>query len=102
MPLKRGLWLTLIDDADEAYPVACDVTERHDDRWVLETMVPPQVYPVRFVAARLRLDGNHLGIYRFPSPLVTVTHQPMDVRIEFPIERQRLSGSAFEPTNATR
>lgn len=95
MPLKRGLWLTLIDDADEAYPVACDVSERRSDVWVLEAMVPPQVYPVRFVAARLRLDGNFLGMLRLPEPFVTETHQPMDFRLEFPIDQRRLSGTAL-------
>ena len=95
MPLKRGLWLTLIDDADEAYPVACDVAERREGAWILETMIPPQVYPVRFVAARLRLDGNFLGLLRLPDPLQTVTHQPLDVRLEFPIDPRRLEGTRF-------
>lgn len=91
MPLKRGLWLTLIDDADEAYPVACEVTEQRPDLWVLEAMVPPQVYPVCFVAARLRLDGNFLGMVRLPQPVVTVTHQELDFRLEFPIDARRLN-----------
>jgi len=93
MPLKRGLWLTLIDDADEAYPVACELSERRPELWVLEAMVPPQVYPVCFVAARLRLDGNFLGLVRLPKPVVTVTHQPMDFRLEFPIDARRLNGA---------
>ncbi|MCC2670700.1 MAG: hypothetical protein K0Q72_3171 [Armatimonadetes bacterium] len=95
MPLKRGLWLTLIDDADEAYPVACDITDQQQDLWRLEAMVPPQVYPVRFVSARLRLDGNHLGMLRLPEPVVTVTHQPMDLSLDFPIDQRRLNGTAL-------
>jgi hypothetical protein len=102
MPLKRGLWLTLIDDAGESYPVACDVTDRRTDLWILETMIPPQVYPVCFVAARLRLDGNFLGMLRFPEPFETVTHQPRDVRIEFPIDARRLEGTSFAPAPAGR
>lgn len=93
MPLKRGLWLTLIDDADESYPVACELSEQRPDLWVLEAMVPPQVYPVCFVAARLRLDGNFLGLVRLPEPVVTVTHQPLDFRLEFPIDARRLNGA---------
>lgn len=85
MPLKQGLWLTLLDEAQEATPVACEVVERRPDQLVLEAMVPPQVYPVTFVEARLRLDGEHLGKLRFPEPIVTVTHEPMDLRLEFPV-----------------
>ncbi|MGV3720053.1 MAG: hypothetical protein ACO1SX_04005 [Actinomycetota bacterium] len=102
MPLKRGLWLTLIDDAGESYPVACDVSERRPDLWVLDAMIPPQVYPVCFVAARLRLDGNFLGMLRFAEPFETVTHQPRDVRIEFPIDARRLEGTSFETAPASR
>ena len=89
MPLKRGLWLSLLDEAGEATPVACDVIERKPDRWVLEALVPPQVYPVTFVAARVRLDGEYLGQARLPQPITTVTHQPAEVTIEFPIDRSR-------------
>ena len=67
MPLKRGLWLTLLDEAGEATPVACDVIRRSPGCWTLEAMIPPQVYPVRFVSARLRLDGQHLGTLRRPD-----------------------------------
>jgi hypothetical protein len=88
--LKRGLWLTLVDEGDEALPVACDVAERRDDRWILEALVPPQVYPVNFVAAQLRLDGQHLGQIRFAEPLVTVTHEPLDLRLEFPVDASKL------------
>jgi hypothetical protein len=86
MLLKRGLWLTLMDEAGEATPVACTVDERREGCWVLEAMVPPQVYPVAFVSARLRLDGHHLGALPFPEPIVTVTHQPLDLRLEFPVD----------------
>lgn len=88
MPLKRGLWLTLFDEGEEATPVACDVVERGADRIVLEALVPPQVYPVTFTEARLRLDGEHLGKLRFPEPIVTVTHEPMDLRLEFPLQAE--------------
>lgn len=91
MRLKRGLWLTLIDEAGEATPVACDVEARREHEWVLEALVPPQVYPVQFVAAELRLDGQHLGRLRFPQPLVTVTHEPMDVRLDFPVSSAQLA-----------
>lgn len=91
MRLKRGLWLTLIDEAGEATPVACDVEDRLPGRWILDAMVPPQVYPVTFVAAELRLDGAHLGRMRFPEPIVTVTHEPMDVHLEFPVHESRLA-----------
>lgn len=92
MQLKRGLWLTLLDEADEALPVACDVVERRKGCWVLEAMIPPQVYPVQFVAARLRLDGTFLGLLRFSEAVTTVTHEPMDLRLEFPVEESRLAG----------
>ncbi len=92
MPLKRGLWLTLLDEAQEATPVACDLVERREELVVLEAMVPPQVYPVTFLEAQLRLDGEHLGKLRFPEPIVTVTHEPLDLRLEFPIRAGALSG----------
>lgn len=95
MPLKRGLWLTLIDDAGESYPVACDVTERRAHSWILETLIPPQVYPVCFVAAHLRLDGDFLGLLQFTQPFQTVTHQPLDIRLDFPVEPHRLAGTGF-------
>ena len=90
MQLKHGLWLTLVDEGEEATPVACDVTERRPGCWVLDAMVPPQVYPVRFVAAQLRLDGQFLGMVRLPQSVTTVTHQPLDFRIEFPVDESRL------------
>ena len=92
MPLKRGLWLTLLDEAEEATPVACEVVERSDAALVLEAMVPPQVYPVTFVEARLRLDGEYLGKLRFPEPIVTVTHEPLDLHLEFPVSPERMNG----------
>jgi hypothetical protein len=85
MPLKRGLWLSLIDEGGEAFPVACSVEERRPGAWVLEAMIPPQVYPVHFVSAKLRLDGRHLGQIRFPEPVATVTHEPLELRLEFPV-----------------
>jgi hypothetical protein len=91
MPLKRGLWLSLLDEAGEATPVACEVEERRADAWVLEAMVPPQVYPVTFVAAQLRLHGQHLGRMRLGEPITTVTHEPLDLRLEFPIDADRLA-----------
>jgi hypothetical protein len=91
MPLKRGLWLTLTDDAGEATPVACEIAEQREGLWVLEALVPAQVYPVTFCSARLRLDGHHLGLTQFETPIVTVTHQPLDLRLEFPIDAQRLA-----------
>src|SRR3954463_10478405 len=94
MPLKRGLWLTLLDEAGEATPVACEVVEQRPGCWKLEAMIPPQVYPVTFVAARLRLDGHHLGATRFPEPIVTVTLKPKDIEIEFPVDDRRLTESA--------
>ena len=95
MPLKHGLWLTLLDEAEEAFPVACDIVEQRPGLWILETLVPPQVYPVRFVAARLRLDGNFLGMFRFPEAITTVTHQPLDIRLEFPLDEARVSSTAL-------
>jgi hypothetical protein len=89
MTLKRGLWLSLLDEAGEATPVACEVEERRADAWVLQAMVPPQVYPVRFVSAQLRLDGEHLGLLRFKEPITTVTHEPLDLRLDFPVDQQR-------------
>lgn len=94
MTLKRGLWLTLLDEAGEATPVACDVVERRDGIWILDALVPPQVYPVEFHAARLRLDGQHLGHLTFPQPRTTVTHEPMDLRLEFPVDESRLVATA--------
>lgn len=91
MTLKRGLWLTLLDEAGEATPVACDVVEKRPDVWILDALVPPQVYPVAFYSARLRLDGHHLGQLQFREPKVTVTHEPMDLRIEFPVDAQRFT-----------
>jgi hypothetical protein len=96
MPLKRGLWLTLLDEADEATPVACDIAERRSDVWVLEALVPPQVYPVKFLSARLRLDGHFLGMLRFPQPVITVTHEPLDLRLEFPVDPSRLPDDSRE------
>jgi hypothetical protein len=93
MYLKRGLWLTLLDEAGEATPVACDVDERAGGNWVLQALIPPQVYPVRFVAAQLRLDGHHLGRLQLPHPIVTVTHEPMDLRLEFPVSPERLAAA---------
>jgi len=91
MPLKRGLWLSLVDEAGEATPVACSIEERRPGIWVLEAMVPPQVYPVHFVSALLRLDGQHLGRLRFPQPVTTVTHEPLELRLEFPIDDARVA-----------
>lgn len=91
--LKRGLWLTLLDDAHEATPVACEVVERRADLLVLEAMVPPQVYPVTFVEAQLRLDGEHLGKLRLPEAIITVTHEPLDLRLEFPVRTEVLERS---------
>ena len=93
MQLKQGLWLNLLDETGEATPVACDVTERRPGLWVLEALVPPQVYPVTFTSARLRLDGHHLGLLRFPEPMTTTTHQPMDVRLEFPVNEEQLAAA---------
>lgn len=93
-PLKQGLWLTLLDEGDEATPVACDVVERSGGRLVLEALIPPQVYPVTFREARLRLDGHFLGHVRFKEPIVTETHQPMDLRLEFPLEPEIVRGNA--------
>lgn len=93
MPLKRGLWLSLVDEAGEATPVACTVEERRNGVWVLEAMVPLQVYPVQFVSARLRLDGHHLGFLKFKEPVVAVPHEPMELRLEFPIDPERLAAA---------
>ena len=89
MELKRGLWLILLDEAGEATPVACDVEERDPALWVLDALVPPQVYPVTFVAAKLRLDGYHLGLLKLQKPITTRTHEPFDVQLEFPIIREQ-------------
>lgn len=91
MTLKRGLWLTLLDESGEATPVACDVVEKRAGMWVLDALVPPQVYPVAFYSARLRLDGQHLGHLQFREPRVTITHQPMDLRLEFPVDESRVT-----------
>ncbi|MFN3653174.1 MAG: hypothetical protein ACK47B_26635 [Armatimonadota bacterium] len=91
MSLKRGLWLSLIDEGGEATLVACDVLERNDSHWRLEALVPPQVYPVTFVAARLRLDGHFLGLIRLPEPQTTVTHEPMFLTIDFPVDPTRFA-----------
>ena len=91
MRLKRGLWLSLVDEAGEETPVACDVSERRPGAWRLVAMVPWQVYPVRFVAARLRLDGVFLGMMRFTEPIITVTHEPLDLSLDFPLDEGRLS-----------
>jgi hypothetical protein len=91
MNLKRGLWLTLVDEAGEETPLACDVEERRPGSWRLEAMVPAQVYPVCFVEARLRLDGQFLGRLRFEEPIVTVTHEPMDLSLEHPVSEERLA-----------
>lgn len=91
MPLKRGLWLSLVDDAGESTPVACDVAERRSGAWVLEAMVPWQVYPVTFTEARLRLDGNFLGLLKLDPPITTVTHEPLDLTLDFPIDEERLA-----------
>lgn len=91
MPFKRGLWLVLEDHAGETIPIAADVTERRPGLWVLEGMAPPQVYPTSFVAAHLRLDGEHLARLVFERPLVSVTHQPLDIRLEFPIREELLA-----------
>ncbi len=96
MPLKRGLWLTLIDEAGEATPVACNVVEHTEHHWVLEALVPPQVYPVTFVAAQLRLDGHHLGRLRLEQPLVTRTHEPAEVRLDFPVDTSRLEATGMQ------
>jgi hypothetical protein len=82
MRLKQGLWLTLVDEAGEETPVACEVTERRPGRLRLLALVPWQVYPVRFVAARLRLDGSFLGRMQLP-------HQPLELTLDFPIDEQR-------------
>ncbi|HEU4754848.1 MAG TPA: hypothetical protein VFU47_17195 [Armatimonadota bacterium] len=91
MQLKRGLWLTMLDEAGEATPVACNVEERRPGLWILEALIPPQVYPVRFEAAQLRLDGHHLGRLQLPQPIVTVTHQPLELRLEFPVNEERVA-----------
>jgi hypothetical protein len=91
MPLKRGLWLSLLDEAGEATPIACEVIDRQPGRWTLDVLVPPQVYPVTFVSARLRMDGDFLGFTNLPEPVTTVTHRPLSLRLEFPIDEQRLA-----------
>lgn len=91
MRLTRGLWLTLIDEAEEALPVACEVAGRGEGEWLLEATVPPQVYPVTFVAAELRLDGHFLGRLRLEQPVTTVTHEPLDLRLRFPVPAERLA-----------
>lgn len=91
MLFKRGLWLILMDEAGEATPVACEVAQRCGGRWRLAAIVPPQVYPVTFVAARLRLDGHHLGFLRFPAPITTRTHEPLDLDVDFPINEDQLA-----------
>jgi hypothetical protein len=94
MQLKQGLWLTLVDEAGEATPVACDVASRSDGHWVLEALVPPQVYPVTFLKAQLRLDGCHLGQIQFSTPITTVTHEPLDVRLDFPVDEKLVEACA--------
>lgn len=101
MALKRGLWLTLLDDGEEATPVACEVVERRPDMLILEALVPPQVYPVTFVGARLRMDGEHLGKLSFPDPIVTVTHEPLDLRLEFPVNTELLDRVQKGPQTAS-
>jgi hypothetical protein len=91
MLFKRGLWLILLDQAGEATPVACEVTRRNCGTWHLETTVPPQVYPVTFVAARLRLDGHHLGLLRLSPAITTRTHEPLDLELEFPVNEAQLA-----------
>jgi hypothetical protein len=91
MPFKRGLWLTLLDEAGEATPIACEVDERRPGTWVLEAMVPPQVYPVTFVAAELVMNSQHIGLLRLPEPVTTVTHQPLELRLEFPVKEDLLA-----------
>ena len=90
MSFKRGLWLSLLDEAGEATPIACEVEERRTGRWVLEAIVPPQVYPVTFVAAELVLNSQHIGMHRLPAPVTTVTHEPLELRIEFPVKEELL------------
>ena len=85
MALKSGLWLTYMDETGEATPAECKIVEQHPERWVLDAVIAPQVYPVTFVAARLRLDGEFLGSLRFAEPITTVTHQPKELRLEFPV-----------------
>lgn len=102
MRLKRGLWLTLLDEAGEETPVASDIAERRPGVWRLEAMVPWQVYPVQFVAARLRLDGHFLGRMNFPSPIVTETHKPLEITLEFPVDEQRLAQIEELPENLRR
>jgi len=104
MQLKRGLWLTLFDEAGEATPVACDVDEQRPGLWILEALVPPATYPVTFVSARLRLDGYHLGLLRFAQPILTATHEAKEVRLEFPINEAQWEAAraAHESSPAPR
>ncbi|HTE16782.1 MAG TPA: hypothetical protein VK689_00200 [Armatimonadota bacterium] len=95
MALKSGLWLTFVDEAGEATPAECKIVEREPGRWVLDAVIPPQVYPVTFVSARLRLDGDFLGMLRFPEPITTVTHEPKDLRLEFPVNEEK-AGAQLE------
>jgi hypothetical protein len=100
MRFQRGLWLSLIDTAGEETPVAGEVSERRDGLWILEAMIPPQVYPVTFVAAVLRLEGRHLGRAELQQPITTVTHEPLDIRIEIPVrdpEGARPAQSSSQP-----
>ena len=94
MPFKRGLWLSLLDETGEETPMACEVVEQRLGMWILDAMVPPQVYPVTYVHAQLRLDGSHLGRIRLPEPLTTVTHEPKDLYLEFPLDDRRLAEAA--------
>lgn len=93
MPLKKGLWLSLLDESGEATSVSCEVAARRVGCWTLEALVPPQVYPVAFYAARLRLDGHHLGHLDFTDPIVTVTHEPLELRLEFPVDDVRAAAA---------
>jgi hypothetical protein len=93
MPLKQGLWLTLLDEGEEATPVPCVIVDRSAERLVLEALIPPQVYPVKFVEARLRLDGHFLGKLRLTEPIVTVTHELLDLRLEFPLRPDLVQGN---------
>jgi hypothetical protein len=94
MALKQGLWLTLLDQAGEATPVACRVAERRPGLWTLDARVPPQWYPVTFVAAQLRLDGRHLGMLRFPEPITLDAHRQNDLHLDFPVDEAQVDGAS--------
>lgn len=88
--------MSLVDEAGEATPVACDVAERRPGVWMLEALIPPQVYPVTYVSAQLRLHGHHLGRMELAFPIVTRTHEPMDLTLAFPVTPERLSAAGLD------